>query len=588
MLKLLPVPLFILLTTTVSLSFQSKTEVGLPNESPSQLRGSIERFSQDVGAFNRLYTARTSSNRSELFRQLYADYVSVLERLNFDSLNHDEQIDYLLFANHLRREVRELDREKVQFEEMAGLLPFARVISDLEDQRRRLESIDAGKTAALLDGLARQIVETQKGVEAGKIIKPKRTVANRAARTIASLRQTLRGWYGFHNLYDPTFTWWNKKPYEAVDDALQKYSNFVVTKLVGIAADDKTTIIGDPIGREALIEELQFEMIPYTPEELVQIADKEFAWCIAELKKASREMGFGDDYMKAIEAVKQKYVEPGKQPELIRDLAREAIDYVKKNDLVTVPKTAEETWRMEMMTPERQLVAPFFLGGETILVSYPTDGMIHEQKMMSLRGNNPHFARAVTHHELIPGHHLQQYMSRRYRPYRSIFSTPFSVEGWALYWEFLLWDRGFIKTPEDKIGALFWRSHRAARIIFSLNFHLERMSPQEAVDLLVEKVGHERENAVAEVRRSFSGDYGPLYQIAYMMGGLQFYALHHDLVDSKKMTDKAYHDAVLKEGPIPVEMVRAILTRQKLTRDQRPSWKYYKLPPPASDARAAR
>ena len=71
---------------------------------------------------------------------------------------------------------------------------------------------------------------------------------------------------------------------------------------------------------------------------------------------------------------------------------------------------------------------------------------------------------------------------------------------------------------------LFWRSHRAARILFSLGFHLEKMTPDQAVDLLVERVGHERENARAEVRRSFAGDYGPLYQIAYMIGGLQFYA----------------------------------------------------------------
>ena len=567
---------FILICLSVAAQAQTPSD----SEVPSRLRGPIERFSQDIGAFSRLYTAQTSMNRAERFRALYAEYITGLEKLSFDSLNHDEQIDYLLFANHIRREARELDREKVQFEEMAALLPFARTISDLEDQRRRLESIDPGKTAALLDLLARQIIDTQKEVEAGKITKPKRTVASRTVRTISGLRNTLRGWYTFHNLYDPTFTWWNKKPYEAVDDALAKYLTYVSAKLVGIAPDDRTTIIGDPIGRAALIEELQFEMIPYTPEELVQIADKEFAWCIAELKKASREMGFGDDYMKAIEAVKQKYVEPGMQPQLIRDQAREAIEYVKKNDLVTIPKTAEETWRMEMMTPERQLVAPFFLGGETILVSYPTDGMTHEQKMMSLRGNNPHFARAVTHHELIPGHHLQQFMTRRYRPYRELFRTPFWGEGWALYWEFILWDRGFVKTPEDKIGALFWRSHRAARIIFSLNFHLEKMTPEEAVDMLVNKVGHERDNALAEVRRSFSGDYGPLYQIAYMMGGLQFYALHRELVVSKKMTDRNFHDAILKEGAIPVEMVRAILTGQKLRRDQKPNWRYYKLEAP--------
>ena len=558
-------------------SLDAQGTADIPAEPPSRLRGVIERFSQDVGAFNRLYTAQTSLNRSARFRQLYADYAAMLDRMNFDSLTHDEQVDHVLLANHLRRETRELDRERVQFEEMAALLPFARTISDLEDQRRRLESIDPGKTAALLDALSRQIVETQKSIESGKIAKPKRTVANRTVRTIAGLRQTLRGWYNFHNLYDPTFTWWNKKPYESVDDALQKYLTYVSSKLVGIAPDDRTTIIGDPIGREALIEELQFEMIPYTPEELVELANKEFDWCIEEFKKASREMGFGDDYMKAIEAVKLKYVEPGKQAALIRDQAREAIDYVKKNDLVTVPQTAEETWRMEMMTPERQLIAPFFLGGETILVSYPTDGMTHEQKMMSMRGNNPHFARAVTHHELIPGHHLQQYMTRRYKPYRELFRTPFWGEGWALYWEFILWDRGFTKTPEDKIGALFWRSHRAARIIFSLNFHLGNWTPEQCVDLLVNKVGHERDNALAEVRRSFAGDYGPLYQMAYMMGGLQLYSLHRDVVGSKKMTDRNFHDAILKEGAIPIEMVRAIITKQKLTRDQKAGWRFYKL-----------
>ena len=543
------------------------------NEPPSRLRGMIEKFDEDYGALNRWYTAYTSTNRAARIRELYREYLTALERQNFDSLNHDEQVDHILFRNYLNHELNELARYEAQLSEMTALIPFARTISDLEDSRRRLESVEGAKMAAMLDELARDISALHRTIDSSA--KPKRTVAARAARTIQQLRVTLRNWYNFHAGYDPQFTWWNQQPYKKADDALDAYNKYILDKLVGIRPDDKTTIIGDPIGRDALIEELKFEMIPYTPEELVDIANKEFEWCIAEFKKASREMGFGDDYMKAIEAVKRKYVEPGRQPALIRDQAREAIEYVKKNDLVTVPRVAEESWRMEMMSPERQLVAPFFLGGETILVAYPTDTMTHEQKMMSLRGNNPHFARAVTHHELIPGHHLQQFMNRRYRPYRSVFRTPFWTEGWALYWEFILWDRGFVKTPEDKIGALFWRSHRAARILFSLNFHLGNWTPEQCVDLLVNKVGHERDNALAEVRRSFSGDYGPLYQMAYMMGGLQFYTLHRDLVGGKKMADRQFHDAILKEGSIPVEMVRAILTKQKLNKDFRSAWRYY-------------
>jgi uncharacterized protein (DUF885 family) len=551
-----------------------QNELAAYNEPPSRLRGVIEKYGQDYGSINRFFTAQTSPKRVARLRELYRDHIALLERLNYSSLNPDEKIDYVLFRNYLDHEQKELTRFEKQFAEMTGILPFAGTISDLEDTRRRLEPIDPANSASVLTNLARQIGDTQKLLEDARD-KPKRTVANRAFRTLAGLRVTLRNWYNFHNSYDPTFTWWNAEPYKAVEDALQKYSEFVVGKLVGIKPDDKTTIIGDPIGRDALLEELAFEMIPYSPEELVEIANKEFEWCEREMKKASRDMGYGDDWKKALEAVKQKYVEPGKQPELIRAQAMEAIEYVEKNNLVTVPKLARESWRMEMMSPERQLQSPFFLGGETILVSYPTSTMTHEQKMMSMRGNNPHFTHAVTHHELIPGHHLQRYMNLRFRPYRELFRTPFWGEGWALYWEFLLWDRGFNKTPEDRVGALFWRMHRCARIIFSLNFHLERMTPQEAVDFLVERVGHERDNASAEVRRSFSGDYGPLYQIAYMMGGLQFYNLHREFVGGKKMTDRDFHDAILKEGPIPVEMVRAILTKQTPAREHKPKWRFY-------------
>jgi uncharacterized protein (DUF885 family) len=241
---------------------------------------------------------------------------------------------------------------------------------------------------------------------------------------------------------------------------------------------------------------------------------------------------------------------------------------------------------MEMMTPERQLVSPFFLGGETILVSYPTNTMAQEQKMMSMRGNNPHFSRATVFHELIPGHHLQGFMSARNKPYRAIFGTPFWSEGNALYWELLMWDLSFAaystsgtRDPKDiaanKIGMLFWRMHRCARIIFSLSFHLEKMTPQECIDLLVNKVGHERDNATAEVRRSFDGSYGPLYQIAYLIGGLQQFAMHHDLVDSGKMTNRQYNDALLRENRIPIEMIRASITKQKLTRDFTTNWRFY-------------
>jgi uncharacterized protein (DUF885 family) len=200
--------------------------------------------------------------------------------------------------------------------------------------------------------------------------------------------------------------------------------------------------------------------------------------------------------------------------------------------------------------------------------------MSQDAKLMTMRGNNVHISRATVQHELIPGHHLQDYMESRFRPYRRPFWTPFWVEGWAVYWEMLLWDLGFPRSPEDRIGMLFWRMHRCARVEFSLKFHLGQMTAQQCIDMLVDKVGHERSTAEGEVRRSFNGSYPPLYQAAYLIGALQFRALRHELVDSHKMTDKAFHDAILHENCIPIAMVRGILTGNIPAPNSKPAWRF--------------
>jgi hypothetical protein len=60
-----------------------------------------------------------------------------------------------------------------------------------------------------------------------------------------------------------------------------------------------------------------------------------------------------------------------------------------------------------------------------------------------------------------------------------------------------------------------------------------------------------------------------------MLGGLQILALRRELVDSGKMTERAFHDSILKENRIPIAMVRASLTGQKLTPDYKPDWRFY-------------
>lgn len=546
----------------------------------SELRDSLSLYSADRGALLRRWSVPYSPARNARLKDFYSIWRARLARMDFEGLSQEGRIDYVLLDSRLRQELDQLQRDERLAAEMRPYVPFASVIAGFEEARRRFETPDGQTTARALADMAKQIDSLTRAVRArapqtAQMPRAERIVGLRTLEFVGDLQTQMRNWYRFSSGYDPAFSWWTEDPYRRVNDGLANYTKAIREVIVGQKAGEEEPIIGDPIGASGVTADLGFEFISYTPQELLAIAEREFAWIEAEQKKAAREMGFGDDWRAALEKVKQAFVPPGQQPAMVRDLARYSVKFVTDRDLVTVPPIADEVWRMEMMPPRQQLVSPFFLGGEIIQVAYPTDSMQHDDKLMAMRGNNPHFSLATVHHELIPGHHLQGFMTQRYNPHRGMFSTPFWGEGWALWWEMLLWDQGFAPTAQDRMGMLFWRSHRAARIIFSLRFHLGTMTPQEAVDFLVTRVGHERANAEAEVRRSFNGTYSPMYQAAYMLGGLQFRALHRELVETGRMSNKEFHDAILQGGRMPVELVRARMLNTPLTRDYKANWRFY-------------
>ena len=572
----------------------------------SDLAAVVDRFAIDRTALNRRYDADDSPAQRKRMREFYTAWQARVREVDFAKLGAEGRVDYVLLDRYLRHQIALLDRRDKMRAEAAPLLPFADRLLALQDTRRNLETIDPRAAARTLADATKQVDSLRalfepapsrgdsgsRGGTRGTAPQVTKTVANRAADDVDDVRGVVSSWFRYYDGYDPVFSWWVKDPCQKLDEALTRYARTLRERVVGAKPAEGRAgqggggaggcgagarqpgtepntgpIVGEPIGADGLKEDLDYEMIPYTPQELIAIAEREYAFSLSEIKAAAREMGFGDDWKAAMEKVKNTYVEPGRQPDLVRDLARQAEAFFDQHDWVTIPPLAREDWRMEMIPPERQRVSPFFLGGETIQVSYPTAEMSDEEKLMSMRGNNPHFSHATVFHELNPGHHLQSFMAARYHPHRRLFGTPFWNEGQSLYWEMFLWDHGFHVSPEDRVGALFWRMHRSARIIFSLNFHLGKMTPEQAIQFLVDTVGFERANAEGEVRRSFGGAYSPLYQAAYMIGGLQLRALHRELVDARKMTEREFHDAVLQGGPMPIAMVRARLAKLAVTRD---------------------
>ncbi|MDZ7715533.1 MAG: DUF885 family protein [Balneolaceae bacterium] len=541
---------------------------------PSRISPLINQYRADIGSLDRTYKLEITDAYYDKMETFYQDWLTKLSKITYAELNTAEGIDFVLLQRDIKRDLDELRADRQATNDVRNTITFASIISSFEQKRRVGTDIEGQALAKDLNNLSNKIKENEQQLkEADRLTYHQ---SRKAVDAAENLREVLQDSYEFYDGYDPDVTWWAEKPYKKADSLLGNYISFLEEwRKDQSKKDDGSGIIGNPIGRDEIIKRLEYEMIDYTPQELIKLANKEFEWCQNEMIKASRDLGYGDDWRAALEHVKETYVPAGKQPEAIYDLATGATQFLEERDLLTIPELAKNTWRMNMMSPQRQLVSPFFLGGEVILISYPTNTMEHDAKMMSMRGNNPNFSKATVHHELIAGHHLQGFMNSRYKSHRYMFYTPFWVEGWALYWELRLWDMGFPETPEERIGMLFWRMHRSARITFSLSYHLGEMSPQESIDLLVNKVGHEYANAEAEVRRSFTGNYGPLYQIAYLVGGLQFRALHHEFVTNGSMTEKQFHDTVLQNGTIPVDMVRHVLMDQKPEKEYQSNWDFY-------------
>jgi hypothetical protein len=592
--KILLVILFFNIVCSKQISAQALNS-GLFLQS-SEMHDLMVQYSADMGSVTRFYATTTlgggggarggqqgsgynSPERRDRMLKLIASYEKRMNDINFDKMSIYGKVDYILFKRVVDDAKDKLVAEQTEYNKISRLLPFSDNIYNLEKPRRRGLNVNGEEVAKQMNEINKAVVKAKMDLQKEEPMDNK--LASIAIEAVRGLQASLKNEFDFYNGYDPLFSWWVPKTYSDLDSSLGSYAIAIRGKGKNMDAkpkDDGSGILGISVGRDELVRQLNREYIPYTPEELIAIANKEFAYCDEELLKASREMGFGDNWKAAQEKVKNTYVPPGKQPQEMFELYKQSVDFLKKYDLISIPELSEETWRMIMMTPERQLVNPFFTGGETLSISYPTNTMGYEEKLMSMRGNNPAFSRATVHHELIAGHHLQGYMTARNKIYRRELlgtNTPFWGEGSALYWELLLWDLKFPKTPEDRIGMLFWRMHRCARIIFSLNFHLGNWTPKQCVDFLVDRVGFERANAEGEVRRSFVGGYSPLYQLAYMTGGMQLYAMKKELVDSKKITLKQYNDAIYSEGSMPIELLRAILTNQSISRDFKTNWRFY-------------
>ncbi|HKW40544.1 MAG TPA: DUF885 domain-containing protein [Gemmatimonadales bacterium] len=168
-----------------------------------------------------------------------------------------------------------------------------------------------------------------------------------------------------------------------------------------------------------------------------------------------------------------------------------------------------------------------------------------------------HYELAATAlHEGYPGHHLQLvHAQQQPSDTRKNVATPLTVEGWALYCEDMMGEEGFYRSEEEQF---FQRVHllwRAGRILLDVGLHTRGMTFQQAVDHLVTQLRVDRANAEAEVRRYCAE---PAQPLCYAVGRREILELRKDFRAARGagFTLRAFHDALLRYGGLPVTLIR--------------------------------
>ncbi len=165
---------------------------------------------------------------------------------------------------------------------------------------------------------------------------------------------------------------------------------------------------------------------------------------------------------------------------------------------------------------------------------------------------------ALTLHEAVPGHHLQNALALEIEnapEFRKQFYPHAFGEGWGLYSEKLGVEMGVYRTPYDEFGRLSYEMWRACRLVIDTGIHSKGWTRQQAIDYLASNTALSLHNVQTEVDRYIAW---PGQALAYKMGELTIWELRRkaetELGD--KFDIRTFHDAVLTGGGLPLELLR--------------------------------
>lgn len=222
----------------------------------SDLRVVVQRYNADRGALMRRYDIPLSPVMHARMRMFNEGWLARLQELDARRLNAAGRNDLDALRSRIRAEIDSIAAAERFFAQAAPLVPFARTLQQLQENRRDRLDIDPMQIAQTLSDVTKEVrrltldvrgAGAGAGPEAFRSITP--DIAARTADFIitagnrapgaggpgaglgggggagsSSLKSMLDNWYAYYHGYDPLFTWWARKPFEELAEALEAYA----------------------------------------------------------------------------------------------------------------------------------------------------------------------------------------------------------------------------------------------------------------------------------------------------------------------------------------------------------------------------
>jgi len=486
------------------------------------------------------------------YRQVYRAFAQKLNKLNYESLPPRQKAEYLMVKSQLAyrenflNQSKEWQKDPSYYTDIAIHSLYGLLSRDFAPLKARLKS-----AVSRLQQFPRLFSQARANLN-----NPPRVFTEIAMDAVNSSEGLFNRMIPLLVAHAPELEAQVLKARDTGFFALQDYGRYLEEDLLPQSKGNFA------VGANAFDRKLREEkLLKYNHQDLWELGHQLFNQTEKQLTQLSEIHYPGKTWQEVIAFLGENH--PSKE-NLIKSYqmaAQVARDFVAQKGFVDFPR--EEKLQI-METPEfiRSLIpfAAYFPpaayekgGGGQFWVTPVNEKLSYEQQESQLREHPYSKIHYTVSHESYPGHHLQfSWVSGLTSDVLKRSHDTLFIEGWAFYCEDLMKEQGYL-GKEGQFAQLKAQIWRAARVILDVGLHTEKLTLEDGVKFLKEKVGMDRNCAVGEVKRYAKT---PTQPLSYYIGKLEIMKLRK--LFNRKMPGlslKEFHQMLLNCGAMPPALI---------------------------------